>query len=456
MRTLVIRLFGVLFVLSLLFAPQRAVSFEGEDNSKEYALLIETYKEWLELEGSVFKKLSFKLSSSQMVKTGFNAKFIIEDNIGRKWLFKPDFLDYKSIGRIKGKVSVLVYRLYKLFGLESPQIHFLTLNINDEEISGSLQEFVDSAGNLSLIPPKKLGPKAIDYLLKSHVIDWLLANYDAGADNFLAISFGDGNRVEKIMRIDNEGAFLLLNKDKLKHDWKTVDSKSDPIKYYNRFWENYLHNKIRPKINENFSFIKFVSDFPDEFFYKLFFLNSDYDLTQIYPDRIKGLNTEYKEDLKYIIKRKHSLVEDFKQFYDDLAKVKKDPLIFQKNISSSEIIISVSNELSQQLNMLKMDEKKLNQAGHYPDRISAVFSFEGFICLKNVYQEYWQNGKKNLLAVCGAALDQIKLLKTAVSNKNQLRAINIYEQEILRIRSGNEPTFVRQEINKLIVNSILP
>lgn len=96
----------VIILFFLLSSLQTVFSYDNGDNRISYDNLIQLYTEWLDLEGRVFKKLSFKLSPFQLIKKGYSAKLILEDNLGRKWIFKPAY-------RKKTAPSIFVYRLYK-------------------------------------------------------------------------------------------------------------------------------------------------------------------------------------------------------------------------------------------------------------------------------------------------------------------------------------------------------
>ncbi len=456
-RNIFILLLATIF---LLLTPPKLFSYEFKNSKNEYMRLIQTYKEWLYLEEAVFKKLSFRLSPSQAIKTGYRAKFILEDNLGRKWMFKPDYYaEGKKISSsfIRGRVAVIVYRIYKLFGLETARINYTALNINDKKISGSIQLFISNIGTLKNYPPHRISPNALNYLLKIHVINWLLSNNDSNSNNFLALSSNNLGKLEKIMRIDNEFAFILLGKDRLKDDWPYLPITKSYNKYYPLLWKNYICKKISLDLENNLAFIKFVSEFPNEFFEDLVLsarIPDFKETTRSEFEKLKEDNPDNKYFLEYITSRKNNLIADFKEFYKDLAAERGESLTLHTNVNYQKIIASVIKELGVEIKELNQEKLRLQKAPYYPD-IDAIFSFEGFNYLTKVYDSYWKTGKKDLIPICGDALKNLSLLKANTKNKYENKALKIYMREIIKIHSGKLPSFCRDEINK-VVESVIP
>lgn len=455
MRNLSRYLLLFLILLFSLLITHKIFLYEIKNNKDTYAQLIKIYKEWLNTENEAFKILSFKLSSTQQAKEGQRAKFTLEDNLGRKWIFKPDTERegiYNSFRR--GEIAVVVYRIYKLFGLQTPRIHYATLNVNGKKIPGSIQEFVPCIATLSKYQPEQLSSDALNYLLKTHALDWLLANYDSSPGNFLVLSCGEG-KPDKIMRIDNETAFVLSDNNELKYDWICPWHEYPFTKYYYQLWRNYDLKKIGLDTENNFPFIKFVSELPDDFFKKLILPVKTHGFKEFSQDEFERLINTHKNFLETIVIKKHNLIKDFEKFYGDLAKKRGESFRFHKHIDTRKIIISISGDLTVEMKRLREEKSKLKNAPIYTPNIDVIFSPEGFNHLQNVYRACWKDKKKNLISVCDIAVKNLVSLENFTENKYEKKAIKIYTEEIKRVRSGKPPSFCYNEINK-VIPSVVP
>ncbi len=405
-------------------------------SSECYRELIQIYNEYIELENNIFKKLVFCLSDFQLQK-GTSLKLILEDQFGKKWIFKPGE---------KAKSEIVVYHLFTLFGIEAPEIHFIELPVNGKEVFGSIQKFIDNQGNLYDISPVELTRETLVYLLRSHVFTWLLANYDAHAKNFLITSLKRG-KVHKIVRIDNDGAFGILGDDELEINFSPPWYGNLNRSYYNKLWKSFMLNNIELDLNGNYEFVKFVAYFPDEFFKKLI-------LHIFSKNKIVDL----------AIQRKRNLPFDYKKFYNKLIKFKKASLYFNQSISSKKccnigsVICGKLKAKTEKLrNIIKLNEveeieKQLN--------IAAKASIDGFKILKKVYYFFWDESywkethqkdrDKTLVKICDEALERLKSLKFTANNKYEEFAINCYIQEVKQIKLENKASYGFKQINKVV------
>ena len=102
----------------------------------------------------------FTLSEFQ-IKKGETLKLILEDQLGRKWIFKSAESDYLG--------SRIAYLLYKLFGLNTPEVHYKIFNINGKFIRGNIQRFIPNQGTLEGVELSGLPENCLNYLLKTHI-----------------------------------------------------------------------------------------------------------------------------------------------------------------------------------------------------------------------------------------------------------------------------------------------
>ena len=442
-----------LFTLVLLFSlltPQIIFPLEKKSNEIDYARLIKIYNEWSKLENETFEMLSFKPSLTQLIKEGTRLKLMLEDNLGKKWMFKPDFLKKQGPKYAQGEIATIVYRVYKLFGVDTPRTHFITLNINDKEIFGGMQEYIPNKGTLRKHTPAGLSPEALNYLLKSQVLDWLLANHDTSRKHFLITSLTSQNKPKKIIRIDNDAALRLSENDELRYDWKSDHFTKISSNYYFKLWQSYLAKEIDLNMDENLIFVDFISNFPDDFFLRLILLVETQSSKEILPFDLEKNNQSYNSFLKSLLSRKNSLTEDFKKFYKDLAEKKEIFSCPHKNIDNSKIINSIIQILIKEIKSFKEIKSQLKKAPIYSPNINALSSFEGFSQLRKVYYAYWKKEKKNLSAVCDSALERLCSLKASTENKYEKEALKIYIKDIKSIHSGKPAIFRFSETNKII------
>ncbi len=436
------KLFVAIIVISAfsLLIAQSIFSYETETNNNAYAQLIQVYKECLKLENETFKMLTFKFSSIQLAKRGYRPNLTMEDNLGKKWIFKA--LEERNPYYTKGVIDTVVYRVYKLFGIETPEIHPISLNINGKDIYGSIQRYISNKGIMCGHDISNLSQDCFNYSIKAHVLYWLLANYDAHLGNFLVQSIDKKGNPKKIIRVDNDNAFWFLGQDKLEYDyiipWHTKVSDF----YYYRFWKAYISKNISLDLENNYSFIKFVSCFPDRFFEYLTLPAKIYNFGELTDSEFIKLRKKYSDFLEPIILRKRNLTKDFEEFYRDLAKQRGESLNFKKNIKYNAN--SILKGLTKAIKKRKKEKLALKKAPIYPQEINAVFSFEGFLNLKKVYMLYWSKNyeRKDLTSLCNEVLETLSgLMASGSTNEYEKKALGIYIKETKKIRSGYAPSF---------------
>ncbi len=423
-----------------LAVPEAALSKSGPDHTGEYNRLIRVFEQWLYLENKTIKQLTFRLSPVQSIKTGACLKFMLLDDLGREWIFKP-FLHYKS------NSSIIVSRLFKLFGIESPVVHFVSLNINGKNVYGGIQRFIPNTGTLSNFTPERISSNGCDYLIKTHIFYWLFDNYDANPTNFIILSLDDDGKAENIARVDNEIAFIFKDRDKLRDTHKKIAGT-----YYNRIWEAYTLKKIDLDLRGNYAFVKFVENFPDWFIAKIIqpLIIKDYD--KLTNTDFYGTNIDKNRLLETIILRKKNLSDDFAEFYRDLAAQRADALILPKEAPYQKFIARIREDLLKLTTELKREISGIKKKG-MPVKaleIKAVFSFEGYKLLDGVYMSYWVKKEKDLSAECDYALRQFARLKAVTVNKCEKKALELYSQEVEKIFHGAKPSFSYSDISQLV------
>ena len=228
--------------------------------------------------------------------------------------------------------------------------------------------------------------------------------------------------------------------------------------YYNEFWSSCLKKNIPLDLESNYEFIKFIAHLPDEFFKKLVL-----PVVEFY---------ENKKTIDLIIDRKHNLPFDFKQFYNDLAKKRKEKLILPIDVDPKKMLdinSDICSKLRNKIAELKKIKMQLQQKPGKQLEIKAIICVDGFKILHRIYQycDYksqesqewryvryvWSDGEnKSLVEICDKALQQLADLESSVSDKYENLAIECYKKEIENIKTNGKPSYEFHEINKVVKN----
>ena len=432
--------------LTLLLVAFSSFSFQAvakpPKNPEEgpYQKLIRLYSECIRLEEAIFSKLSFELSPDQFVKTGSNLKLTLLDNFGRPWIFKPTPPESSKEYR-----AIAGYRIYKLFGLNSPETHAITLTLNGKTEKGSIQRYVEHLPGHSGFTEYKLAPGVVDYLLKAQTLDWLLKNYDTNFENFIILSQEKGV-VDGLCRVDLEA---LLSEERGAYNYgsmiyepeKPWFKKEDIL--YHWLLQEYNSGKIDIDWKSNLPFVEFVADLPDDFF-KL----------QVLPGKTSNFSSSGKISaqnenfLDPIIKMKKNLRSDFGRFYDGLGGDSGGG--WYSSGSKEDEIRKACDNLSRRIEELKIEEGSCRDLVARPVKIEARVCVEGY---KIVYQFRSDRAykEKGWEAEFDRAWRRLSRLESEASGEREKEAIRYYKQQMRKIRLFRYAELVPTEIDAFLI-----
>jgi hypothetical protein len=386
-----------------------AAAADGYDN------LIRTYEACLELEQEVFSQLTFSLSDNQSGQ-GHTLKLVLKDQLGRPWLFKflsvvekqdqdygsknvtdllsvvsryatteytPPELEerylawafYQDLSQLKyasleekeaflrwefknavdgNATAVDAYRIFLLFGINSPEIHFIALRINDTWAVGTIQRFIPSKGSLEDVPPATLPESQAEFLLKAHVFHWLAANLDTSGDHFL-LTKGSGDGDQRIAVIDNS-IFPQFFGQVVFDAFGCIDNQT----YYRGLFTAYVRNRMRLPLEENYEFVRFVSEFPEDYF--------------------KALLSPLIQNREEILERKKSMTDYFSKLYAGMARARGTEIRFSDRPACDKISLILRKRLKQRIAQLQKTEKELKHAGLRTQRpLHAYLSYDAYV-----------------------------------------------------------------------------
>lgn len=351
-----------------------------------YGPLIAKFHESEEWEKRVFDRLVFTPSPIQLKKS-LVFKFVMRDQLGRDWLFKG--------GRETSDGAVASYRIYKLFGLDTPEIHYKALRVHDEVLEGTAQRFIDNIGNIRIYDA--LPPQVMEYLAKSHVMSWLLTSHHVHPRQFILLA-DEKQNINGIQRIDHSIEWFLMGHDKLDMDYETPMLFDVASAGFGNFWRHYLYRGVKnfpdvlaenPRLKEYLNKMSFdlplrdihqwacfISQFPDSE-YKNFFANAVKNELKYLanaganaiaiqaPETLLGrdIKAAPKAFLDGLLSRKKNLCRDLKGFYANISRLRGETFAPAERIDGEKIAAEMMRKLDAKIEALKSDYAKLEKIG---------------------------------------------------------------------------------------------
>ena len=236
---------------------------------------------------------------------GAHSKEFWTDEAGDRWLFKPaeraadDFVAH-------GEEAA-----YKIARLVDPDaIEVRTVRLNGK--TGSIQKWrtdLKREIDFDSVNPVELTTLDIEQVQREHVIDWLIANHDGHAKQFLRARDG------RVYGIDKGQAFKHLGEDRLSIDYHPNGRFGEQEPFYNTLFRAVKAGNVEVDPAVTLRTIREVEKIPDE----------DYlAILRPYAEGRFGHNEAQKRAFyETALSRKRNLRRDFEAFYADVLG-KKD------------------------------------------------------------------------------------------------------------------------------------
>lgn len=108
----------------------------------------------------------------EQVLSGYEEKYILKDNRGSRWLFKP-------ASGAKEISTFFAYRLADILGVDTPVMRKFSVSINGMERPGFIQEFIPVQGRTFLFASilERNDPDLISNALVNEIFGWLVCFY---------------------------------------------------------------------------------------------------------------------------------------------------------------------------------------------------------------------------------------------------------------------------------------
>ena len=228
---------------------------------------------------------------------GVHPKQIYRDPEGNEWLFKPMPQEFLTHG------DEMTYHVTRLFDPEAVEVR--AVNINGQR--GTIQRMktgVLAQSNYEQVAVSSIVPEELAQLQQQQVIDWLLSNHDAHAENFLRLSNG------RVIGIDRAQAFKYFGSDRLDIGYNPNATGQHPRTLYNDLMQAAKTGKLKLDPSHTLAAIERVESLPDAEYLAILRAYSE----RRFAGDARGLQGFYDTALE----RKHALRQDFETLYREI------------------------------------------------------------------------------------------------------------------------------------------
>lgn len=262
-------------------------------------------------EGMEFRRDEQKFTNQgRIFLGGTKAMNLFEDGAGKQWLCKEAVT---CVGTYKPMGALVTEAASRLQEKISPDTAIRSFAYRGEggRVLGSLQERLDVKPDAFDLfkwqsdTSKPLPGHLPDQILREHVTDWLLCNFDTKGENFLEDSQG------RLRGIDKEQALSFLDHKDAQH--MSYQFSPNPNKtLYNSVFELYAKGEIDLNLNQVDRYIQTVEAIPREEYLGLF--------REVVEAKCKGDPARMEKMNAQILARKEGLRAEYQRFFGELAR----------------------------------------------------------------------------------------------------------------------------------------
>ncbi len=232
------------------------------------------------------------------------------DEQGRDWLCKEAVT---CLGTAKPMGALVTEAASRLQEIINPETAVRSFAYRDEKgnVCGSLQERLEMSENpfdlfkWQTDTSQPLPAGITSQILREHVTDWLLCNFDTKGENFLVDAEG------RLRGIDKEQALSFIDKKETEHMSYTYSPNPNKT-LYNTIFEMYAHGEIDLELEAVKPYIDAVMAMkPDD--YRAIFAD-------VVEQRAKGDPVEMQRMSDKILARRDGLQAEYERFFGELAQ----------------------------------------------------------------------------------------------------------------------------------------
>ena len=246
---------------------------------------------------------------------GTKPMYQYRDSENQVWLMKEAITAIGTKKPMGALVSEAAFRIQNLVDPESAIPTFVTKSADGKVVHGSFQARVDVDKNaIDLFQWQRDGKGSLSdslkkQILREHVTDWLLCNFDTKGENFLIDTAG------RLRGIDKEQAFSYLYEKEAQH--LSYDYSPNPNKtLYDTVFQKYASGdkSMELDLSGNYQYIQKISRMPDQEYMNLF--------KDVIEVKCKGDTARADKMYEAILGRKQNLEAEYGAFYGKLVRAR--------------------------------------------------------------------------------------------------------------------------------------
>lgn len=253
------------------------------------------------------------INEGRIMIGGTKPMYQYKDSENQVWLMKEAITAIGTKKPMGALVSEAAYRIQNLVDPQSAIPTFVTKSADGKVVHGSFQARVDVDKNaIDLFQWQRDGKGELTdslkrQILREHVTDWLLCNFDTKGENFLIDTAG------RLRGIDKEQSFSYLYEKEAQH--LSFDYSPNPNKtLYDTVFQMYAagDKSMDLDLSGNFQYIQKISRMPDQEYMSIF--------RDVIEAKCRGNTDRADKMFAAILGRKQNLEAEYGTFYGNLVR----------------------------------------------------------------------------------------------------------------------------------------